>query len=128
MHAQLVAEGYLATTPHGGTRVTAQRTLVAATADADKPIQVPRVAGHNPGQPDPALFPRRDWAHALASTVARVPDGDLLYGDQQSSTNCARCSPHTSAARGIVTDAEHVMVVSGFAQTLACMAALLRTR
>ena len=70
-YAQLVAEGHLVAAAGSGTRVAA-RSSGRTTAAPD--IVVQQVAGHNPGQPDPAMFPRREWLRSLTRASAVLPD------------------------------------------------------
>jgi GntR family transcriptional regulator/MocR family aminotransferase len=127
---QLVAEGHLEAEHGSGTRV-ANRPLRgrdgAATRRRDTGVR--QLAGHNPGQPDPALFPRHEWLRATARASARLPDAAFTYGDMQGLLELRTALVrYLGRVRSIVADPGQVIVVNGFAQTLACVANLLLRR
>jgi len=77
-YEQLTAEGWLAARRGAG-------TVVAAAPAAEPPPAAPprrRAARFDftPTTPDVALFPRRQWARAVARAAAEAPDAELDYG------------------------------------------------
>lgn len=123
-YAQLVAEGYLIST-NGGTRVVPH--VSASTPNAVLPRPPKRAA--NPGRPDPALFPRREWARAEAQTLREIPDRDLSYGDPQGLfTLRSTLADYLGRVRSIRVDPDQIVVVNGFAQGLALLTRHLATQ
>ena len=77
-YEQLTAEGWLAARRGAG-------TVVAAAAAAEPPrAEAPRRAAvrfdFTSTTPDVSLFPRRQWARAIARAAADAPDAELDYG------------------------------------------------
>ncbi len=120
---QLSAEGFLESRPGSGTRVAATSAGTERPASA---LDVARVAGDNPGLPDPELFPRHDWSAAHQRVVARLGNSDLLYGDPRG-LDALRTSlaDYLRRTRGISADPECIVVVNGVAQALAMISLLL---
>jgi GntR family transcriptional regulator / MocR family aminotransferase len=77
-YEQLTAEGWLAARRGAGT------VVAAAPAAEPAPAEPPRSAtarfDFTPTTPDVALFPRRQWARAVARAAAAAPDAELDYG------------------------------------------------
>ena len=77
-YEQLTAEGWLAARRGAGT------VVAAAPAAEPAPAEPPRSAAprfdFTPTTPDVALFPRRQWARAVAWAAAEAPDAELDYG------------------------------------------------
>jgi GntR family transcriptional regulator / MocR family aminotransferase len=129
-YAQLVAEGHLDSQQGSGTRVGRRRSTAPddRTANGSGPA-VRQLAGQNPGQPDPALFPRREWLRSLSHASAELPDAAFAYGDMQGLHELRTAiAGYLGRVRSIVTDAGHVIIVNGFAQSLACIATMLVRR
>ena len=115
-YAQLVAEGHLLTS-NGGTRVVGQPT----TAPSDHVVRSPKRAP-NPGRPDPALFPRREWGRAEAQALREIPDSDLSYGDPQGLYELrATLADYLGRVRSIRTHPDQIVIVNGFAQGIALL-------
>jgi len=127
VYEQLVAEGYLDTGPgRRGTRVSARTPSVDPTRQLDG---LPRRAGTNPGRPDPALFPRREWLRAYTTAVRTLTDGDLSYGEARGLDALRlELSRYLARVRGIGVDPGQIMIVSGFAQGMVCIVRLLTAR
>jgi GntR family transcriptional regulator / MocR family aminotransferase len=125
-YQQLVAEGHLITEQGSGTSVAAR------TVDHHDPrprIDIDAVAGMNPGQPDPALFPRRDWQRATHLALATLPDTAFAYGDVRGHLPLRTAlTTYLGRTRGIVTDEDRIIVVNGFAQCLSLIANTLARR
>lgn len=125
-YEQLVAEGHLITERGSGTSVAAR------TADhcaARQRIDIEAVAGMNPGQPDPAMFPRREWERATHQVLATVPDAAFAYGDARGYLPLrSALTTYLGRTRGIVTDEDRIIVVNGFAQCLSLIVLTLARR
>ena len=124
VYEQLVAEGYLDTgRGRRGTTVAARTASVDPTQRLDG---LPRRAGTNPGRPDPALFPRRDWLRAYGTATRTLTDGDLSYGEARGLyTLRVELSRYLARVRGIGVDPDQIMIVNGFAQGMVCIVRLL---
>jgi GntR family transcriptional regulator / MocR family aminotransferase len=125
---QLIAEGYLEAQRGSGTRVAARVSQAATEASVERAaIPIERIAGHNPGQPDPRLFPRRAWQRSLDQALSTIPDGDLRYGDSRGDIGLreALCT-YLARSRGISTDADRIVIINGVAQALAITAIHLK--
>jgi GntR family transcriptional regulator / MocR family aminotransferase len=127
---QLVAEGHLEAEHGSGTRVARRPSRGGDGPPARRREPgVRQLAGNNPGQPDPALFPRQEWLRATSRATARLPDAAFTYGDMQGLLELRTALVHyLGRVRSIVADPAQVIVVNGFAQTLACLATLLLRR
>jgi GntR family transcriptional regulator / MocR family aminotransferase len=129
-YAQLVAEGHLDAERGSGTRVIGPRPAGSSERTATRSASdVRQLAGHNPGQPDPALFPRREWLRSLARASAHLPDSAFSYGDMQGLPVLRDAlADYLGRVRSIVTDPGQVIVANGFSQSLACIATMLVRR
>lgn len=126
-YEQLVAEGHLTAGRGSGTSV-ADRAVGAAASPRPR-IDVPAVAGLNPGQPDPALFPRLEWQRATQQALARLPDGAFAYGDARGHLPLrSALRGYLGRTRGIVTDEDRIIVTNGFAQSLNLVVEVLARR
>jgi GntR family transcriptional regulator/MocR family aminotransferase len=135
VYTQLAAEGHVATALGSGTRVAERARPTGppgpagrlASAWAPMPDPLPRAfATSNPGRPDPALFPRREWQRALAAAVRELSDADLSYGDPRGLAELrVALASYVARVRSIAASPEQVIVVNGFAQGLVCVTRLL---
>ncbi|MEO7398278.1 MAG: PLP-dependent aminotransferase family protein [Ilumatobacteraceae bacterium] len=126
VYEQLVGEGHLSTGPGRGTRVCGRSSPAARASPDAAPF---RRASSNPGQPDPALFPRRDWLRAYGAAMRALPDGDLSYGDPKGLLRLrVELAAYLARVRNVRTDPDQVIVVNGFAQGLVCVVRHLVTR
>ena len=127
VYEQLVAEGFLDT--GRGRRGTTVAARVAPIDPIHRLDGLPRRAGANPGRPDPALFPRRDWLRAYATAMRALPDGDLSYGEARGLEALrVELSRYLARVRGIGVDPGRIMIVNGFAQGMVCVVRLLVAR
>jgi len=139
-YGQLQAEGYLTSVVGSGTRVAAGSAVSAASASASAsasatsaasaasgqpPPATPRPAPTRPrpridfasGVPDLSAFPREDWAWAVREACRTVAVADLDYGDPRGDPRLREVlAGYAGRVRAAVTDREHVLVCSGFAQ------------
>ncbi len=123
-YAQLLAEGYLVARTGAGTFVAG----AAAAAPAPALARPPRALAFDffAGNPDLASFPRRAWLRALRATLREAPDGAFGYPDPRGAQELRRAlAGHLRRVRGVVADAESIVVVSGAAQGFALLARAL---
>lgn len=126
-YEQLTAEGHLRSSRGSGTSVAERQT--SASSDDVTPIEIEPVAGMNPGQPDPTLFPRHDWQRATQRALRDLPDVAFTYGDPRGHPPLRMAlADYLGRTRGIATDADRVIVTNGFAQCLNLVNQTLRRR
>jgi GntR family transcriptional regulator/MocR family aminotransferase len=116
-YSQLHAEGFLTTRTGSGTRVAAGAHETPARARPTIPA-APRLAvDFQPGRPDLASFPRRDWMWAMRDVSRTAPAGALGYGDPRGSLRLREVlASYLRRVRGAVADPERIVVCGGFAQ------------
>ena len=128
-YAQLAAEGYLTLRQGARPRVSATAPTFAARVQISARAE-PRVRfDFLPAIPDLSSFPRAAWLAATRDALATMSDAELGYRD---SHGCqvlrAALAEYLGRVRGVVCDAEQVVITSGFAQgrALACRALVAR--
>jgi len=122
-YGQLQAEGYLTSVVGSGTRVAAGAAPASASASGQPhPATLtptrprPRIDFAS-GVPDLSAFPREDWAWAVREACRSVAVADLDYGDPRGDPRLREVlAGYAGRVRAAVTDREHVLVCSGFAQ------------
>ena len=121
-YAQLAAEGWLVLRQGARPRVSdaaeASGRTGAATADAGPP---PATARYDlrPSAPDVSRFPREAWLRAVRQALADMTDADLAYGDPRGAEPMRRAlADHLGRTRGVVADANRIVVTCGFQQGL----------
>jgi GntR family transcriptional regulator/MocR family aminotransferase len=116
-YAELEAQGYLqiaSRRPPVVAEVAGARPR-AATAPAP-PRSTPRF-DLTPTTPDVTLFPRRQWAAALAAAVRDASPAALDYGDPRGSLALReRLADELGRTRGVICDPDQVVVVQGTTQ------------
>jgi GntR family transcriptional regulator / MocR family aminotransferase len=116
-YAELEAQGYLQITARRSpivARVPSARPRVPAAATA--PCAAPRF-DLTPTTPDVTLFPRRQWATALAAAVRDAPSSALEYGDARGSLVLReRLADELGRTRGVICAPDQVIVVQGATQ------------
>ena len=124
-YAQLAAEGYL--TLRQGARPRVSASAPATVARTAMPARAePRVRfDFLPTVPDLASFPRAAWLAATRTALATIPDAALGYRDPHGCLELRELlAEYLGRARGVVCDAEQIVITSGFAQgrALVCRA------
>ena len=72
------------------------------------------------------MFPRREWLRSSARATAALPDAAFAYGDMRGAIELRTAlASYLGRVRSIATTVDQVLIVNGFAQTLACVAQLL---
>jgi GntR family transcriptional regulator/MocR family aminotransferase len=116
-YAQLAGEGYLELRPGTRPRVTgcAGPCQPPATTRA-QPVPEPRYDFRS-GVPDLASFPRSAWLRSVREALATMRDADFGYTDPHG-TEVLRLAlrDYLGRVRGVVSDAERVVVTSGYGQ------------
>jgi GntR family transcriptional regulator / MocR family aminotransferase len=118
-YAELEAQGYL--------WVTARRPPVVADVPGPRPTagagpaiarpEAPIRFDLTPTTPDVSLFPRRQWATALAAAVREAPSPALDYGDPRGSLVLReKLADELGRTRGVICDPDRVIVVQGATQ------------
>jgi len=152
-YEQLAAEGYLVSRHRGGTAVAGmapvRRSSTPARPAANRPDRVSAYARRltarlelppsRPPGPRPALrydfrygrpavdeFPREIWRRLLASHARDASADALGYGSPAGHTPLRQAlSEYLGRARGVVSDPERIVVVSGTQQALDLIARVL---
>jgi GntR family transcriptional regulator/MocR family aminotransferase len=124
-YAQLAGEGYLELRPGTRPRVTGCAGPAQAPASLRPvPLPAPRY-DFRPGVPDLATFPRSAWLRSLREALAGMGEADFGYTDPQGTDALRRVlGDYLGRVRGVVSDAERVVITSGWVQgrTLLCHA------
>jgi GntR family transcriptional regulator / MocR family aminotransferase len=116
-YAQLGAEGYLRlrrnTPPVVASGVGVAAPPQPPAADPQWPFNL------RPDLPDYGAFPRGEWLKSYRAAVRGAADGDLAYGDVRGAAGLREALvAYLGRVRGVVGDAEHTFVCSGFAQAV----------
>jgi GntR family transcriptional regulator/MocR family aminotransferase len=125
-YEQLIAEGYLVTTPASETRVTGSVRGVVP----EHVCPEPRVfeLDFRPGHPDLRSFPWEAWRRSSRSAL-RLAAGQLGYGDPRGTLELRTAlADYLSRARGVAGAWSRLIVCTGCAQGLSIAARALRTR
>src|SRR5262245_45468563 len=121
-YQQLVVEGWLVARHGSGTSVAwANERVRRDRADRRAPLAStaePRF-DFRPGSPDVSAFPRQEWVAAVRRALRTAPDAALQYSHPRGlwATRQALAT-YLARARGVRTDVDRVVIVSGFAQAL----------
>ena len=127
---QLAAEGYISTVPKSGHYVNALEELmplkVAAAPSGLKPDSKPYRYDFSPGGVDLESFPFRTWKR-LNNEVLDENDPDLLLPGDPRGYHALRAaiSSYLHQSRGVVCDAERIIVSSGTEYLLQLLIQLL---
>ena len=115
-YGQLEAEGYLSTRIGSATRVSARAVPPEPTA-APPPVATALRVDFRYGVPDLTGFPMRDWIWALGEAGRTAPTESVNYGDPRGSLELREIlAAYLRRVRGAVTEADQLVVCSGFAQ------------
>lgn len=116
-YAELEAQGYL--------QINARRPPVVAQVPSarrrasearEQPSAPPRF-DLTPTTPDVTLFPRRQWATALAAAVREAPSAALDYGDPRGSLLLReKLADELGRTRGVICEPDQIIVVQGATQ------------
>jgi GntR family transcriptional regulator/MocR family aminotransferase len=119
---QLIAEGFLVSRHGSGTvvaRVDGARRAGPPPATEPERFDVDFL----PGTPELSAAPSSAWIRALRQGLAATPAQDLGYVDPQGLPQTRRAvAAYLRRTRGVVADAEHVVICSGVTQAVALLA------
>jgi len=126
-YAELEAQGYLQITSR-------RRPIVAEVAGArpraaamSAPTRTAPRYDLTPTTPDVTLFPRRQWAAALAAAVRDASATALDYGDPRGSPVLReRLADELGRTRGVICDPDQIFVVQGTTQGIDLVLRVLR--
>ncbi len=127
-YAQLVAEGYLVSTPRSGTRIAATGSGQVA------PLHTPEAASalrydFRPGVPDTTMFPRSAWAKAIQHVLLTAPHPVFGYGDARGAEVArVELAAYLQRVRGVVAHPDHLILTTGFAQGLGLLCQVLQAQ
>lgn len=128
-YAQLAAEGYI--TLRRGARPRVSAAAPAAIARSSNiPRTEPRVRyDFRPAIPDLSAFPRATWLAATRDALASMRDADFGYRDAHGVPALREAlAEYLGRVRGVVCEAEQIVITSGFAQGRALAARTLVAR
>ncbi|HTJ36262.1 MAG TPA: PLP-dependent aminotransferase family protein, partial [Dactylosporangium sp.] len=127
-YEQLAAEGYLAATPGGATRVALAARPAAAAPPAPGPPSGPAI-DFSPGRPDLGSFPMRDWLWACGEAARTASRADIGYGDPAGAPPLrAVLAAYARRVRAACVEERDVVVCGGFTQGLGLALRALRER
>jgi GntR family transcriptional regulator/MocR family aminotransferase len=119
-YAQLLAEGYLVARQGAGTYVAA--TAVAANGAAAAPAASAPQFDFFPGAPDLSAFPRALWLRTTREVLRSAPDSAFAYPDPRGTIELRRAlASYLRRVRGVVLEADSIVVCSGATQGLALL-------
>jgi GntR family transcriptional regulator/MocR family aminotransferase len=126
-YEQLSAEGWLAARRGAG-------TVVAAEPASDPPrAETPRRAAvrfdFTATTPDVSLFPRRQWARAIARAAAEAPDAELDYGSGFGSLALREAlAGYLGRVRATAAGPGAIVVCAGYGQAMRLIFSVLAAR
>jgi GntR family transcriptional regulator / MocR family aminotransferase len=127
-YAQLCAEGYLRSRRGSGTTVAEHVAGLPVRTSTAAPPTRPRY-DFFPGAPDLAAFPRAAWLRATRDVLRTLPDHALGYEDPHGAPALReQLAAYLARVRGVASDRERIVIVSGAAQGLALLASVLARR
>ncbi|MFW0784432.1 PLP-dependent aminotransferase family protein [Gordonia sp. CPCC 206044] len=121
VYQELVAEGWLVARQGSGTRVadTAQRTTAPRLTPASSSVRSAPRHDFSLGQPNPSLFPRRDWIAATRRAVTAAPDDAFGPGDPHGHPALrTSLAAYLSRARGVRTTPDQIVVTTSVKSAL----------
>jgi GntR family transcriptional regulator/MocR family aminotransferase len=124
-YAQLAAEGYLTLRQGARPRVSASAPNAVARASTGARSEPRARYDFLPAVPDLSAFPRAAWLAATRDALAKMPEAELGYRDPHGCGVLREAlAEYLGRVRGVVCDAEQVVITSGFAQgrALVCRA------
>ena len=126
-YAQLIAEGYLRTSPGAPTRVAAGLEPPPRRGDAGPAPDEPPRFDFRPGVPDVGAFPRAAWMRAQRRALADAPDRALTGGDPRGRPELrAALAGYLGRTRGVLADPDRIVVCAGYTQALGALCHALR--
>ena len=130
-YEQLIAEGYLASTPGGATRVAGNVAPAVSGIDGRRPPppgspESPRI-DFGYGRPDVIQFPRQAWMKSVRRVMNEAPSERFGYLDLRGAVELREAlATYLNRVRGTSADPDDVIVCNGFAQALRLFVQTLR--
>jgi GntR family transcriptional regulator/MocR family aminotransferase len=82
-----------------------------------------------PAIPDLTMFPRKAWLKALRRAIDQMPASAFGYDGRHGTLKLRRVlADYLGRVRGVIADADRVVITSGFAEARALVALVLRAR
>jgi GntR family transcriptional regulator / MocR family aminotransferase len=127
-YAQLAAEGYL-TLRQGARPRVSETPAVAGAREVAAPRPAPPRFDFRPSVPDVSAFPRDAWMRSLREAVRSITDFELGHGTPEGVEELrSALADYLGRVRGVVADADRVIVTSGYSQGLALVCRALAGR
>ncbi|MFI6865853.1 PLP-dependent aminotransferase family protein [Nocardia sp. NPDC050406] len=127
-YAELTEEGWLSARAGSGTRVAERATPIAPTHPrrAAPPPRRPFIYDLLPSSPDAGSFPRAAWLTSARRALAAAPNDAFGVGDPRGRPELRHALvEYLARARGVRTDAQRIVICSGFAGGLRLLASVL---
>lgn len=122
---QLIAEGYLLSTPGAPTRVSAAVRVPAPEPTEPEPDRVE--FDFRPGEPDLRAFPLEAWRRSLRAALSNIDHRLLGYNDPRGLAGLrAALATYLARVRGVACTAPHVVICTGCAQSISVAGHVLR--
>ena len=116
-YAQLAAEGYLTVRQGAAPRVSESVGKIHRFTPVRPSPTRPVRYDFRPAIPDLASFPRRAWLRSTRSALAGMGRSDLGYSEPHGHRALRiALARYLGRARGVVADADQIIITSGFAQ------------
>jgi GntR family transcriptional regulator/MocR family aminotransferase len=126
-YEQLTAEGWLAARRGAGTTVAAEPAAEPPRDEA--PHRATVRFDFTPTTPDVSLFPRRQWARAVAHAAAEAPDAELDYGSGFGSLALREAlAGYLGRVRATAAGPGGIVVCAGYLQATRLLFAVLADR
>ncbi|WP_211323444.1 PLP-dependent aminotransferase family protein [Prauserella marina] len=127
-YAELAEEGWLTSRQGSGTRVARRATPPEPDTTRRARRPAPRKAVHDllPSSPDAAAFPRAAWLSSARRALTAAPNDAFGAGDPRGRPELRQAlAEYLARARGVRTEADRIVVCSGFAHGLRLLAKVL---
>jgi GntR family transcriptional regulator/MocR family aminotransferase len=125
---QLTAEGYLIARRGSGTTVAEFPQSPGVCEPEPHAARTPRF-DLSPGSPDPSSFPTALWLKAMRRALNAAPLQAFGYGDVRGTIELrVALADYLGRTRGVVADAERIVMTSGYLQALSLLAGLIARR
>lgn len=122
---QLIAEGYLLSTPGAPTRVSG--AVRAPVPEPPEPEPRSAEIDFRPGEPDLRAFPLEAWRRSLRAVLSDLDHRWLGYNDPRGLAALRTAlATYLARARGVAVAAQHIVICNGCAQGLSVAGHVLR--
>ena len=129
VYAQLEAQGFIEMEPRRAPLVAAVATPHLRPPRSEPTAERSPRFDLTPTTPDVTLFPMRHWLAALKRAAGDAPLRALDYGDPRGDLGLRETlADHLGRTRGVVADADRIVVVQGTAQGLDLLLRVLAGR